>query len=63
MPLKLVGDAGSEPSLVMVEEGEGAKGPYRGVTGVVMMPWEKPYMEACVRAMELSEDDEVRDKR
>lgn len=59
MPLELVpGEEGI--NLVMVD-GEGQEAPYRGVTKVVMMPWEKVYMEECVKALQLRSDDEVSD--
>lgn len=38
----------------------GPEGPSVGSTRQVMMEWEKPYMEACVEALRIQNNDKVK---
>ena len=43
----------------MVEESCQESMPYKGANTVLMMEWEKPYMEACVDSFGIEEDTSV----
>ena len=72
-PLARAGTAGSggdgtdDDDLVFTTDDDGGAAlvlpagvePSAGRTGVVMMAWERPYMEACVLALGLTRDDTV----